>query len=103
QFPSAAPGRGALPLRHGDCCAPTCPMIASIKRSSLALSKHIGFSGLLAQSAWRRRRLLVLCYHGISLNDEHLWDPGLSVSPEQFERRLALLRRNRCNVLPLRE
>jgi peptidoglycan/xylan/chitin deacetylase (PgdA/CDA1 family) len=78
-------------------------MIASLKRSSLAISKHIGLSGLLAHSEWRRRRLLVLCYHGIALHDEDRWDPGLYVSQQHFERRLALLRRNECTVLPLRE
>jgi peptidoglycan/xylan/chitin deacetylase (PgdA/CDA1 family) len=78
-------------------------MIASLKRSSLALSKHLGLSHLLARSEWRRRRLLVLCYHGVSLHDEHEWDPGLHISPEQFERRLTLLQRNRCTVLPFAE
>jgi peptidoglycan/xylan/chitin deacetylase (PgdA/CDA1 family) len=78
-------------------------MIASLKRSSLSLSKHLGFSGLLAHSEWRRRRLLVLCYHGVGLNDEHEWNPRLYVSAAQFERRLSLISRNKCSVLPLEE
>jgi peptidoglycan/xylan/chitin deacetylase (PgdA/CDA1 family) len=78
-------------------------MISSLKRSSLTVSKHIGLSELLAHSEWRRRRLLVLCYHGISLDDEHEWHPTLYVSPDHLEHRLALLRRNRCSVLPLGE
>ncbi len=76
-------------------------MIASLKRSSLALSKRVGLTNYVAHSEWRRRRLLVLCYHGISRTDEHCWDPGLYVSAEHFARHLALLRRADCQVLPL--
>lgn len=78
-------------------------MIQTLKQSSLTLSKQVGLSSWLAQSAWRRSRLLILCYHGIALEDEHLWEPGLYVSAAHLERRLALLTRNRCAVLPLGE
>src|SRR5688572_6931730 len=88
---------------HAYCCALGRTMIATLKRSSLALSRHIGLSGLVAQSGWRRQRLLILCYHGISLSDEHRWNPGLYMSAAQFEARLALIRRNDCTVLPLGE
>ncbi len=57
---------------------------------------------MAAGSRWRSRRLLVLCYHGISLHDEHLWS-DLYVSPGHLERRLALLRRAGATVLPLHE
>lgn len=78
-------------------------MIRTLKQSSLTFSKQVGLSGWLAQSAWRRHRLLILCYHGIALDDEHRWNPGLYVSGAHLERRLALLRRNHCAVLPLGE
>lgn len=78
-------------------------MIRTLKQSSLTLSKQVGLSGWLAQSAWRRSRLLILCYHGVALDDEHVWQPGLYVSAAHLERRLALIRRNRCTVLPLGE
>jgi peptidoglycan/xylan/chitin deacetylase (PgdA/CDA1 family) len=78
-------------------------MIRTLKRSSLTVSKRLGLTSWLAQSGWRRERLMILCYHGVSLGDEHEWHPGLYVSPAHFEHRLALLRRNRCTVLPLDE
>lgn len=76
-------------------------VIRSLKRSSLAVSKHLGLTRLVSESNWRRERLLILCYHGVSLADEHRWKPNLYVSPAHLERRLALLRRNRCTVLSL--
>jgi peptidoglycan/xylan/chitin deacetylase (PgdA/CDA1 family) len=78
-------------------------MIQQLKTSSLGVLKHLGVSNWVAQSAWRRSRLLILCYHGVSLDDEHLWNPGLYVSARQLEQRLELLRRNHCTVLPLGE
>lgn len=78
-------------------------MIGTLKRSSLALSRQLGLSEFVADTGWRRQRLLILCYHGVSLDDEHLWNPSLYVSPEHLDRRLALLRENRCAVLPLAE
>src|SRR5450755_1299743 len=52
---------------------------------------------------WRNQRLLILCYHGISFNDEHLWNPGLYVDPALFRSRMQLLRDADCNILPLDE
>jgi len=57
---------------------------------------------LIADSAWRRRRLLILCYHGVSLSDEHEWS-DLYISPQQFEDRLAMLRSSRATILPLED
>jgi len=50
---------------------------------------------------WRKKRLLVLGYHGISLDDEDLWDGLIYMPPEMFRRRLAILRDANYNVLPL--
>ena len=78
-------------------------MIRTLKRSSLTVSKHLGLTSWLAESSWRRQRLMILCYHGVSLDDEHEWHPGLYVSQAHLDRRLELLRRNRCTILPLDE
>ena len=76
-------------------------MIQELKASSLSVLKQLGVSEWVGESAWRRHRLLILAFHGIALDDEHLWNPGLYVSVTLFERRLALLRANNCTVLPL--
>lgn len=57
----------------------------------------------MADSAWRRERLIVLCYHGVALADEHQWRPDLFVAPEHLDRHLGLVRRLGCTVLPLGE
>lgn len=69
----------------------------------LASARITGISKLIASSEWRRNRLLILCYHGISLADEHKWEPGLFMSREVFRSRLQLLRSEKCAVLPLGE
>lgn len=55
----------------------------------------------MAASGWRRQRLLVLCYHGISRFDEHQWRPLSYMQVQLFRRRLEILKRGRYNVLPL--
>ena len=57
----------------------------------------------IAATGWRKQRLLVLCYHGVSLRDEHQWNPNLFLSPERFESRMRSLATLRYNVLPLDE
>src|SRR6185503_6326745 len=55
----------------------------------------------VANSSWRRQRLLVLCWHGLSNDDEHLWRPGLYITPQIFRRRLEILAELGCSVLSL--
>jgi peptidoglycan/xylan/chitin deacetylase (PgdA/CDA1 family) len=78
-------------------------MNRGVKAAFLAVARVAGMNRAVAASPWRRDRLLILCYHGIALADEHLWDPTLCMAPDRFERRLRLLERNRCTVLPLGE
>lgn len=74
-----------------------------VKRSALALLKSAGVFRAFESSAWRNNGLAILCYHGISLKDEHEWDPSLYMSPADFERRLEILKKRRYPVLPLAE
>ena len=78
-------------------------MIRPVKAGVLGASRSLGLNARAGKSAWRRRRLLILCYHGVSLHDEHEWNPTLFISSETLSRRLELLHRNRCTVLPLGE
>jgi peptidoglycan/xylan/chitin deacetylase (PgdA/CDA1 family) len=78
-------------------------VLRNLKLTLLRAAKSLGAYRLARISPWRSRQLLILCYHGISIDDEHEWAPGLFMSTAQFASRLALLRRARCNVLPLGE
>ena len=68
----------------------------------LALAEASGFSRALSASAWRRRRLLILCYHGVSKYDEYEW-ASLYIAADTFRRRMQILKDHGCNVLPLAE
>src|ERR1035437_550329 len=77
-------------------------MLSYAKRLVLRGADLVGCNSILLKSAWRTRRLLILCYHGVSLDDEHLCS-GLYISPEQFRERLECIRNADCNVLPLKD
>ena len=74
-----------------------------MRHAGLAMFRAFGGLGLVAASAWRQRRVLILCYHGVSLDDEHEWDPELFVTPAFLRRRFEILRDNGYAVLPLDE
>lgn len=82
-------------------------MIGSIYRAvrlgSLAVLRACGIFHRVRDSRWRDQRLLILCYHGISLDEEHLWRPATYIPPQLFEHRLELLSRGQYMVLPLDE
>jgi len=73
------------------------------KRGVLSTLKGLGVFRLARESRWRQQRLLILCYHGISLDDEHEWNGSLYMKPSDFEQRLEMLRRGGYTVLPLAE
>lgn len=77
--------------------------LRSMKLSMLSASNAIGLFRVLRNSRWRSAQLLILCYHGISIADEHEWAPGLYMTADMFAARLELLRRRHCTVLPLDE
>lgn len=78
-------------------------MLRSLKESVLRSAEEGGLAARLRDSRWRDRRLLILCYHGISLRDEHQWNPMLYLSVDRFRERMAALRDGGYHVLPLRE
>lgn len=78
-------------------------MLRSLKQLVLDRAEAGGVSARLRDSAWRRERLLILCYHGVSLDDEHEWDPMLYMSPDRFRERMVRLRDGGYHVLPLAE
>jgi len=78
-------------------------MLRSLKLTALRLLRGGGVFELVAASRWRRQRLLILCYHGTSLDDEHLWRSALYITPETLRERLASLKHGGYAVLPLGE
>jgi peptidoglycan/xylan/chitin deacetylase (PgdA/CDA1 family) len=78
-------------------------MLRTIKLGVLRSLKAVGLFDVVADSRWRQKRLLILCYHGTSLEDEHLWRPALYLEPRLLEQRLETLKRGHYAVLPLAE
>jgi peptidoglycan/xylan/chitin deacetylase (PgdA/CDA1 family) len=78
-------------------------MLRKAKLAALGIFRGMGGFELVGNSRWRRERLLILCYHGTSLEDEHQWRPQLYIRPQLLEQRLETLRAMRCSVLPLGE
>ncbi|MGZ8377431.1 MAG: polysaccharide deacetylase family protein [Gemmatirosa sp.] len=77
-----------MPLRHA-------------RHFLLQCASAVGATRYVARSAWRRSRLVILCYHGISLADEHEWNPELYMPAALFRDRMRRLRDDGYNVLPL--
>ena len=73
----------------------------NLRRGALTALRSWGVFNLVRDSRWRQNRLLILCYHGISQEDEHLWRPGLYMQASVFQQRLEILKRGGYNVLSL--
>jgi peptidoglycan/xylan/chitin deacetylase (PgdA/CDA1 family) len=78
-------------------------MIRNLKLTTLRALKRAGIFRLVSNSSWRRERLLILCYHGTSLEDEHEWRPALYLQSARFEQRLQMLKDGGYSVLLLGE
>ena len=78
-------------------------MLKQAKQTVLQVAKTFSLQRRWRDSQWRQNRLLILCYHGISLDDEHIWDPELYMGRIQFRRRMEMLREGGYTVLPLGE
>jgi peptidoglycan/xylan/chitin deacetylase (PgdA/CDA1 family) len=73
------------------------------KNFTLMGARTCGVYAAFRRSRWRAQRLLILGYHGISLHDEHLWRPGLFMTPDLFTRRLDTIAKMGYTVLSLDE
>jgi peptidoglycan/xylan/chitin deacetylase (PgdA/CDA1 family) len=78
-------------------------ILRAAKSALLTAAHRARVFEVVRDSRWRQQRLLILAYHGVSLEDEHQWNPGLYMSPEKFESRLDVLQRGGYSVLPLGE
>ncbi|HWR51890.1 MAG TPA: polysaccharide deacetylase family protein [Bryobacteraceae bacterium] len=76
------------------------------RRARLAVfdaASALKLPSVLLRSSWRTHRLLILGYHGLSLDDEHEWQPSLYIPSALFRSRLEALRNMKCAVLRLPE
>jgi peptidoglycan/xylan/chitin deacetylase (PgdA/CDA1 family) len=78
-------------------------MLKSAKIAALHAARTVGIFAAAKASQWRNQRLLILCYHGISFEDEHEWSPGLYLSASMFRERMRILAGGGYRVLPLSE
>jgi len=103
QRPTATPGGTTTPPTPSSEPAPTPPKTVRLKRRVLGASSRLGLLNGIRDSKWRQRRLLILCYHSVSIDDEHEWSGTYSMSPAVLESRFRMLRDGGYNVLPLDE
>ena len=73
----------------------------SLKEFVFTVAKMTGLFNLA--SYWTSGRLPILCYHGFSLEDEHLFAPGLFMSAELFEKRMRWLKQAGYQTISLDE
>jgi peptidoglycan/xylan/chitin deacetylase (PgdA/CDA1 family) len=78
-------------------------MLRPVKLATLGVLRGSGIFRWVTNSHWRQQRLLILCYHGTSLDDEHLWRPELYIQPQKLGQRLESLKKGHFSVLPLGE
>jgi peptidoglycan/xylan/chitin deacetylase (PgdA/CDA1 family) len=78
-------------------------MIRTVKQTALSTMRSAGVFEMTGRSRWRQERLLILGYHGVAQEDEHLWNPSLFVPPEHLASRMRFLRAHDFNVLPFEE
>ena len=69
----------------------------------LSALKSAGVFDRLRDSRWRRRHLLILCYHSLAIADENLWRPALFLAPSRLRERFEILKQGGYHILPLGE
>ncbi len=76
-------------------------LLKLVKTAFFQSVEHLGLASRLLNSSWRQQRLLILAYHGVAMEDEYLWRPGLYMQASLIRRRFEYLQRVDCSVLPL--
>jgi Polysaccharide deacetylase len=74
---------------------------ANLKRAFLTACASLGCFALARRIT--RTQLRILCYHGFSIGDQHLFSPLLYMRPETFQRQLDLIVRMGFPVVSLNE
>jgi peptidoglycan/xylan/chitin deacetylase (PgdA/CDA1 family) len=77
--------------------------VSRAKDRVFVTTQQLGIDRLVSDSRWRERRLLILCYHGVSQADEHEALRDLYVPANHLRARFELLRQGGYAVLPLGE
>jgi peptidoglycan/xylan/chitin deacetylase (PgdA/CDA1 family) len=78
-------------------------MKSSFKKIALSLVRKTGSFSLISNLKRRQNKLLILCYHGIALRDEHEWLETLYITRDRFRQRLEMMKSYGANVVPLNE
>ena len=76
-------------------------MLRAARSAFLSTLGALGLQDAALRTRWRQNRLLILGYHGVTLDDEHQWDPELYMPAPVLRRRLELIREAGCRVLAL--
>lgn len=71
------------------------------RRKLLLTCKSAGLFDRVRDSAWRQQRLLILCYHGLALEEENGWRPAMFITAARLRERFEILKRDGYHVLPL--
>jgi len=74
-----------------------------LKGSMFSLARNFGLLKLARRLNKYQHSVLILCYHGISKSDEHMWRPALYMDSGLFRQRLKTIHDLGCQVLPLPE
>ena len=71
------------------------------KNSFFEITRSVGLFRVGRYFQRNNQKILILCYHGVSKADEHLWHPALYIPRSLFRQRLQILRDFGYQVLPL--
>ncbi len=72
-----------------------------IRGNLLRALKAAGAFDRVRDSRWRQRRLLILCYHSLALDDENQWRPGQFLAATRLRERFETLKQGGYQVLDL--